>query len=167
MQLTVIQQKIYETRNHRVMLDRDLATLFGIETRALKQAVKRNLDRFPKDFMFKLTTREIQEMVSQNVIPSKSYFGGAVPFAFTEHGVTMLANVLKSKRAIQMSIAIVRAFVALKQFALDHKELAEKIAKLERKYNCQFKDVYEALNLLLDEKQNEKDWKERERIGYK
>lgn len=79
----------------------------------------------------------------------------------------MLANVLKSQKAIQMSIAIVRAFVALKQFALDNKELAEKISRLERKYNRQFKDVYEALNLLLDEKQNEEEWKERDRIGFK
>ena len=90
-----------------------------------------------------------------------------MPFAFTEQGVAMLSSVLKSDKAIRVNIAIMRAFVAVRQFALTNKELAEKIAKLERKYNRRFKDVYEALNLLLDEKQNEKDWNDRERIGFK
>ena len=101
MELQVIQNKIYEVRGQKIMLDFDLAQLYEVETRALKQAVKRNIDIFPDDFMFVLTEKEVEHMVSQFVIPSKSYFGGALPFAFTEHGVTMLANVLKSKKARQ------------------------------------------------------------------
>src|SRR5882724_6484009 len=123
MESLAIQQKIYEIRGQKVMLDRDLATIFDSQTRILKQAVKRNIDRFPPDFMFELSDNEIDAMVSQNVIPSKKYFGGARPFVFSEHGVTMLANVLKSKKAIQMSIAIVRAFIALRQWSRDDKEL--------------------------------------------
>jgi phage regulator Rha-like protein len=170
MQLIVIQQKIYEIRGHRVMLDRDLAELFGTETRKLKQAVKRNIDRFPKDFMFKLTGKEIKEMVSQNVIPSKSYFGGAAPFAFTEHGVTMLANVLKSKKAIQMSIAIVRAFIALKQMAITYKDLADQINEIRQtvsSHSEQLNQIYNAIENMLDDKAEQKAWKDREKIGFK
>ena len=169
MQLIVIQQKIYEVRGHKVMLDRDLAELFSTETRILKQSVKRNIERFPKDFMFKLTGKEIKEMVSQNVIPSKSYFGGAAPFAFTEHGVTMLANVLKSKKAIQMSIAIVKAFIALKQLAVNYKDLAEQINEIRQtvtNHNDQLNQIYNAIENLLDDKTEQKSWKERERIGF-
>ena len=145
-----------------------LIELYEVETRSLNQAIKRNLESFPPDFMFRLTAKEWKTMSSQNVMtyPAKRP-KTAIPYAFTEHGVTMLASVLKSSKARKMNIAIVRAFIALKKFALDYKELAEKIARLEKKYNRQFKDVYEALNLLLNEKHNEKDWKERERIGYK
>lgn len=162
-----IQSRIYEIRRERVMLDFDLSRLYEVETRALKQSVKRNLKRFPKDFMFQLSKKEAESLVSQNVIPNIQVLGGALPFAFTEHGVAMLASVLRSDKAINMNIAIVRAFVMLRQFVSTNKELAEKLARLERKYNKQFKDIYEALNYLMDEKQNEIDFEKRERIGFK
>ena len=172
MELIVIQKKIYEIRGHKVMLDFDLAELYDVETRALNQAVKRNADIFPDDFMFQLTKSEWKTMLSQIVMtyPVKRP-KIALPLAFTEHGVTMLANVLKSKKARQRSVAIVRAFIALKQYALSHKDLTEKLKELESRYNMQFKDVYEALNYLLqkDKKQQaEKDsLANRKRIGYK
>jgi hypothetical protein len=167
MELVVIQKKIHEIRGHKVMLDFDLAELYQVENRALKQAVKRNINRFPDDFMFVLSKNEINLLVSQNVIPSKSYFGGAMPFAFTEHGVTMLSSILKSKKAIEVNISIVRAFIALKQFALNYKELGDKITELEHKYNKKFADVYEALDLLLQENVVREDFSKRKRIGYK
>jgi hypothetical protein len=103
-----IINKILVVRNQKVILDKDLAVLYNVETRALKQAVKRNIKRFPSDFMFIFSKKEIEKMVSQNVIPSKSYFGGAAPFAFTEQGVAMLSSVLKSERAIEVNILIMR-----------------------------------------------------------
>jgi phage regulator Rha-like protein len=111
MELQLIQNKIYEIRGQRVMLDFDLAEMYEVETRALKQAIKRNIDRFPNDFMFELNEKEIENLVSQSVIPSKSKLGGAKPFAFTEQGVAMLSSVLNSKKAIQVNIAVIRAFV--------------------------------------------------------
>jgi len=145
----IIQNKIYEVRGFKVMLDLDLAVLYGVETRALKQAVKRNQARFPEDFLFVLTEKETEYMVSQNVIPSKSHFGGAAPFAFTEQGVAMLSAVLKSKKAIQANIAIMRAFVFIRQYAISHKDLTLKLKELEGKYDKNFKDIYEAINYLL------------------
>ena len=167
MQLTVIQQKIYEIRGHKVMLDFDLAELYETETKYLKRAVRQNNKRFPSDFMFELTSKEWESLRCNFSTSNKRGGTRYMPFAFTEQGVAMLSGVLNSDKAISVNITIMRAFVALRQFALNNKELAEKITRLERKYNRQFKDVYEALNLLLDEKQDEKDWKERERIGYK
>ena len=149
------------------MLDFDLAEMYEVETRVLKQAVRRNAYRFPEDFMFELTGKEVDDMVSQNVIPSKSYFGGASPFAFTEQGVAMLSSVLKSKKAVEVNIVIMRTFVLVRQYALSHKDLTEKLKKLERKYNKQFKDVYEALNYLLKKDKQETEQKERRRIGFK
>ena len=168
MQLQVIQKKIYEVRGHQVMLDFDLAQLYEVETRALNQAVKRNIDIFPDDFMFQLTKTEWETMSSQNVMtyPSKRP-KSAMPLAFTEHGVTMLANVLKSKKARQTSVAIVRAFIALKQFALSHKDLTEQLKEMENRYNKQFKDVYEAINYLLQKDKQETEQKERKRVGFK
>lgn len=173
LELNQIQQRIYTIRDRRMMLDRDLAELFDTETRVLKQAVKRNINRFPADFLLKLTKEEVGEMVSQNVIPSKSYFGGSTPFAFTEHGVTMLANVIRSRTAIEMSIAIVRAFIALRQYALQYKELAEKIEEIvgrQDNYEAQLSQIYGAIESLLQEKQNKKAleeaWKNRTRIGF-
>lgn len=141
-----IENKIYEIRHQNVMLDFDLAEMYQIETRVLKQAVRRNLERFPKDFMFELTEIEIESMVSQNVIPSKQKLGGAKPFAFTEQGVAMLSSVLKSKIAIEINISIIRTFVLMRQYALSHKELSEKLSQLENKYDEKFNDVSEALN---------------------
>lgn len=166
MELQTIQRRIYEIRAHKVMLDFDLAELYEVETRVLKQAVKRNLDIFPIDFMFELTRAEWKLLTSQIVIFEKGQGKGKypkyLPYAFTEHGVTMLANVLKSKKARQRSVEIVRAFISLKRFALTYKELAEKIEEMERKNNKQFKDIHEALNYLIDPPQPK-----RKRIGFK
>jgi regulator of PEP synthase PpsR (kinase-PPPase family) len=167
MQLITIQKKIYDLRGLKVMLDFDLAELYGVETRALKQAVKRNSSRFPHDFMFVLTRKEAEQMVSQNVIPSKSHFGGALPFAFTEQGVAMLSAVLNSKKAVKVNIAVMRAFVFLRQYALTHKDLTQKLKELEDKYDRQFKDIYEAINYLLKKDHQHKELSERKRIGYK
>jgi hypothetical protein len=162
-----IHSKIHEIHNQKVMLDFDLAALYEVETRALKQAVKRNLDRFPEDFMFQLNSKDIETLLSQNVIPSKSYFGGALPLAFTEQGVAMLSSVLKSKKALQVNISIMRAFVVMKQYIVDYAELNKKIQDIETKYNKQFADVYEALNYLMGIKTEETKIKTRKLIGYK
>jgi hypothetical protein len=157
MNLTVIQQKIYEVRGLRIMLDKDLADIYEVETRTLKQSVKRNVGRFPKDFMFQLTNKEVESLVSQNVIPSKSYFGGSLPYAFTEHGVSMLASILRSSKAIKMNIAIIRAFIALRELALTYKELSQKLTELEKKYDKQFKEVFDVLRgmVVIDNKEHE------------
>lgn len=167
MNIEVIQHRIYEIRGQRIMLDFDLAQLYQVETRVLNQAVKRNQDIFPKDFMFKLTPDE-WKMLSQTVMtyPAKRP-KTALPQAFTEHGVTMLASVLKSKKARQTSIAIVRAFIALKQFALQYKDMSKQLTALEAKYNKQFKDVYEAINYLLKKDKAVIEHENRERIGFK
>jgi hypothetical protein len=166
MQLQKIEQKIYELRGQKVMLDFDLAELYEVETKVLNQAVKRNTDRFPIDFMFQLSKKEFEILKSQIVTSS---WGGTrkLPYAFTEQGVAMLSSVLRSDKAINVNIAIMRAFVLMRQYALGYKELADKIAKLERKYNKKFADVYQALNLLLADNENETDWENRERIGFK
>ncbi|MEM6264767.1 MAG: ORF6N domain-containing protein [Bacteroidota bacterium] len=111
--------KIIVLRKEKVMLDVHLAELYGVQTRVLKQAVRRNIERFPEDFMFELTPEEIEQVVSQNVIPSKSHLGGAVPFGFTEAGVAMLSSVLKSKKAIEVNVAIMRTFVKLRKMAVN------------------------------------------------
>jgi flagellar capping protein FliD len=157
-----IASLIYFIRGEKVMLDTDLAKLYDVETRVLKQAVRRNLDRFPEDFMFELSNEEIDRMVSQNVIPSKQIFGGAKPFAFTEQWIAMLSSVLNSKIAIQVNIAILRTFVKLRQLLKDHKDLADKIEKLEQKYDQQFKVIFTAIKQMLKE-----DSKPRPRIGFK
>jgi hypothetical protein len=123
-----IVQRIFFIRTQKIIFDFDLAALYGVETRALKQAVKRNQNRFPKDFMFMLNSTEVKNMVSQNVIPSKSYLGGAAPMAFTEQGVAMLSSVLKSKQAVQVNIGIMRAFVQMREMMNGNRELAQKIA---------------------------------------
>lgn len=132
-----IASKILLIRGEKIMLDFNLADLYGIETRALKQAVKRNIERFPGDFMFELTEAETIMLVSQNVIPSKSYLGGAVPYAFTETGVAMLSSVLKSKQAIEINIAIMRAFVMLRKMLFNYKELLKKQEEIEKKVSEQ------------------------------
>ena len=157
-----IASLIYFIRGEKVMLDTDLAKLYYVETRVLKQAVRRNLDRFPKDFMFELSIEEIDRMVSQNVIPSKQIFGGARPFAFTEQGIAMLSSVLNSKIAIQVNIAILRTFVKLRQLLKDHKDLADKIDRIEQKYDQQFKVIFTAIQQMLKE-----DSKPGPKIGFK
>src|SRR3990172_264518 len=111
----MIERKIFLLRHQKVILSPHLAELYGVETRTLNQAVKRNRTRFPEDFMFQLTDTEVAWLVSQNVIPHREYFGGTLPYAFTEQGVAMLSSVLRSERAIQMNIAIMRAFVKLRE----------------------------------------------------
>jgi len=165
METTNIQQKIYVIRGEKVMLDFDLAALYDVETKALNQAVKRNSARFPEDFMFQLTPKEYNSLKSQIVTSS---WGGTrkLPFAFTEHGITMLAGILRSEKAISINIIIVRAFIALRQVAVQYKELAEKLAVLENSNNKQFKEIYQALNFLIDKKQKEEDFHKRQRIGF-
>jgi hypothetical protein len=143
------ERRILLIRQHRVMLDYDLAALYGVETRALKQAVRRNLDRFPADFMFELADNEVGALVSQNVIPGRGQLGGARPMAFTEQGVAMLSSVLRSPRAVQVNIAVMRAFVRLREMLLTNAELARKLADLERKYDSQFKAVFDAIRQLM------------------
>ena len=149
------------------MLDFDLSNMYNVETRALKQAVKRNIDRFPEDFMFQLTKTEWQELITIcDKLPNNIKFSPALPFAFTEQGVAMLSSVLKSKKALQVNIAIMRAFVFLRQYALSHKDLTEKLHELESKYNKHFKDIYEAINYLLEKDKHEIEQQNRKRIGY-
>jgi len=168
MQIDKIQTKIYEIRGQKVMLDFDLAELYEVETRALNQSVKRNIDIFPDDFMFQLTLTEWESNSSQFVMSSRKHRGNVyLPFAFTEHGVAMLANVLKSSKARQTSIAIVRAFITLKKFVLNYNELSEKLQNLESKYNKQFKDVYDAINFLLQKDNLDTQQKQRKQIGFK
>jgi len=169
MQLQLIQKKIYEIRGHNVMLDFDLAEMYDVETRVLKQAVKRNIDRFPEDFMFELTRNEYNSLRSQIVTLDKGRgkYSKFNPFAFTEQGVAMLSGVLKSKKAVQLNIAIMRTFVLMRQYALSHKDLTNKLKKLERKYNQKFTDIETALTYLLQKDQQETEQKERKRIGYK
>ncbi len=165
MHLQKIQQRIYEVRDQKVMLDFDLAELYETETKRLKEAVRRNLTRFPSDFMFELTREEFNSLRTQFATSKR---GGTryMPFAFTEQGVAMLASVLNSPKAIEVNIQIVRAFVFLRKYALSHKELTQKLKELEMKYDHQFEDVYEAIAYLLDKNKQEIAQKERKRIGY-
>ena len=170
MKLQEIQNRIYELRDQKVMLDFDLAELYLVETRVLKQAVRRNLERFPKDFMFQLTLEEYNSLTSQFVIlknKGRGQHSKYAPFAFTEQGVAMLSSVLRSKKAIKINISIMRAFVVIREFALSHKELSQKITELESKYNGQIKDVFEALNYLIQKDKQSLQQKERITIGYK
>ncbi len=158
----IIQQQIIGLKGQKVMPDFHLTNLYEIETQTLKQAVKRNRDRFPADFIFELNENEIEVPVSQFVIPSKSKWGGAKPFTFTEQGVAMLSSVLNSDKAIANNIAMMRTFVSLRQFALNYKELSDKITEIEK----QFPDIYKILNFLTD-KENAVLIKERNKIGFK
>jgi phage regulator Rha-like protein len=177
MSLQVIHSKIFEIRGQKVMLDFDLAELYQTETKYLKRAVRQNLRKFPVDFMFELTKNEFETLRCNF---STSNRGGTryMPFAFTEHGVTMLASVLNSDKAIDMNIAIVRAFTAMRHFANSHKDLFEQINELRKEmqtrlgeHDTQLSAIYDALENLLDKKQDEQEakenWKKRERIGFK
>ena len=145
-----IINNIIVLRGEKVMLDFHLAALYGVETRVLKQAVRRNLDLFPDDFMFVLSKEEVNMVVSQIVIPSKKSLGGAKPFAFTETGVAMLSSVLKSKKAKEMNIAIMRTFVALRKMAINHQEIMRKLKEMEAGYDEKFKEIYAVLERLLE-----------------
>ena len=167
MDLQIIQNKIFEVRGCRVMLDYHLAELYQVETRALKQAVKRNIGRFPSDFMFVLTQEEANLLlsigVSQNVIPPDYNFGVAMPMAFTEQGVAMLSSVLRSKVAIEVNISIMRAFVLMRQMAIGYEELSRRIEELEVSTDAQFNELYQALTQLLSQSKQQK---ERRPVGF-
>ena len=149
------------------MLDYHLAELYQVETRALKQAVKRNIERFPGDFMFVLTQEEANLLlsigVSQNVIPPAYNFGVAMPMAFTEQGVAMLSSVLRSKVAIEVNISIMRAFVLMRQMAIGYEELSRRIEELEISTDAQFNELYQALTQLLSQSKQQK---ERRPVGF-
>jgi phage regulator Rha-like protein len=151
----VVMNKIYLIRNQKVMLDKDIAELYGVKPIRLREQVKRNLERFPDNFMFQLTENEAEIMVSQIAIPSKQALGGHFPYAFTEHGVLMLANVLRSERAIKMSIRIIEIFVKLREMLLSHADILLKLEQLEGKFLKQDTDIrliFECLKELLVQK---------------
>jgi hypothetical protein len=166
-QMVVVQEKIIQKivllRDEKVILDLHLAELYGVENRALKQAVRRNIERFPADdFMFELTEDEIDAVVSQNVIPHKKFLGGAKPFAFTETGVAMLSSVLNSRVAIEMNIAIMRTFVALRKAASNYQEIMHILTIMRSQYDAQFEEVYSALEKLINPPEEP-----RPRIGFR
>lgn len=146
-----ILQAILVLRGEKVLLDADLAALYGVETKALIQAVKRNPERFPPDFMFQMTAEEWSAMKSQ-LVTSKPSRGGrrTAPYAFTEQGVAMLSSVLRSERAVRVNIEIMRAFVQLKRMLATHEDLARKLDALEGKYDRQFKIVFDAIRALME-----------------
>ena len=157
-----IEQTILLIRGEKIMLDVDLATLYGVETKVLVQAVNRNLDRFPSDFMFQLTSEESEELKKH--FASKSKWGGRryPPYAFTEQGVAMLSSVLKSQRAVQVNIEIMRTFVKLRRLLSSNEQLAKKLEHLEKKYDAQFRIVFDAIRQLMEPPPESK----RKRIGY-
>jgi hypothetical protein len=156
----VIASKIYLIRGQKIMLDRDLAELYGVQTKVLKQAVRRNISRFPSDFMFELKKEEFENLRSQIVTSNR---GGLryMPMAFTEQGVAMLSSVLNNQRAIQVNIEIMRAFVKLREMLTSQKDLERKLAELGKKYDEQFAIVFEAIQQLLED-----DEKPKKKIGY-
>jgi hypothetical protein len=168
MQVTTLQSKIYEIRGQKVLLDFDLALLYEVETKVLNQAVKRNIKRFPDDFMFRLTIEESENMRSQIVTAYQNKRNiTATPFAFTEQGIAMLSGILNSDVAINVNIAIMRTFVMIRKYALEHKEFNEKLLEMETKYDKKFSDVYDALNYLIKKEEKETIQKDRKQIGYK
>lgn len=158
-----IQKKIHEIRDQKVMLDYDLAELYETETKLLKRSVKRNIERFPSDFMFELNKIEWENLRSQ--FGTSSSHGGTryLPFAFTEQGVAMLSSVLNSKKAIEVNISIIRTFVMIRKSGMNYAELSIKLKEIEGK----FSDVYQAINYLLDKDKKQSIQKERQKIGFK
>ena len=145
-----VEKRILLIRGQKVMLDADLAKLYGVESRTLIQAVERNRERFPDDFMFQLSRIEFDALRSQTVISKKGRGGRRyLPYVFTEQGVAMLSSVLRSKRAVQVNVEIMRAFVRLRQMIASHKDLARRFDELERKYDAQFRVVFDAIRELM------------------
>lgn len=168
MVLENLHKKIFEFRGHKVMLDFDLALLYEVENRVLKQAVRRNIIRFPNDFMFQLNKNEFKELITVcDNLSSNLKFTPSLPFAFTEQGVAMLSTVLKSEKAILINIEIMRTFVQIRHYSMSFKEITEKIKKLENTFNKKFDDVYQVLNYLIEENEQEVKIEERKRIGFK
>lgn len=163
MEIQVIQQKIFTIRGNRVMIDFHLAELYGVETKALKRAVRRNIDRFPSDFMFEMTKEEFENLRSQF---GTSTWGGTryMPYCFTQEGIAMLSSVLRSKTAIDMNIAIMRAFVAMRRMAHGYEELLHRIEELEISTDEQFNELYKALTILLADAEDKR--KPRNPVGY-
>jgi ORF6N domain len=162
--IEVIEKKILLINSQKVMLDRDLAELYGVETRVLNQAVRRNMDRFPNDFMFSLTREEIMRI--SRFVTSSTEGKDTLKFSknvqvFTEQGIAMLSSVLNSKRAIQVNIQIMRTFVKLRDLISSHKDLVRKLAELEKKYDNQFKIVFEAIRQLIEQPE-----KPKRKIGF-
>ncbi len=179
-----IQNRIYEIRGERVMLDKDLAELYEIETKALNQAVKRNIKRFPKDFMFQLTWEEFESLrfqfeTSNTPQDSRSQFVTLkinrgqnlkyLPYAFTEQGVAMLSGVINSDKAINTNIAIMRAFVAVRQILIKQSDIKEQLKEIKERvgeHDVQLNQIYDAMENLLDVKAAQRKWEDRERIGF-
>lgn len=169
MEIQVIEKKIFEIRGHKVMLDFDLAALYEVETKRLNESVKRNILRFPDDFMFQLTKSEFNFLRSQ-FATSKQGGNRYPPFAFTEHGITMLASVLNSENAIRMNIEIVRAFISLRKFASQYADIIVQLKDLKDRvgnHDAHLDKIYEALDKLLTKQEEETDWETRQRIGFK
>ena len=180
-----IQNRIYEIRGERVMLDKDLAALYEVETRVFNQAVKRNISRFPKDFMFQLTKTEWENLRLQNEELQKTnsltsqivtlkigrgQHSKYLPYAFAEQGVAMLSGVLNSDRAINMNIAIMRTFVEVRRILLKQTDIREQLKQIKERlgeHDTQLSSIYDAIENLLDEKASQTKWDDRERIGYK
>ncbi len=170
MELLIIQKRIFEIRGQRVMLDFHLAELYRVQTRVLVQAVKRNRRRFPSRFMFQLNKDEFKTLISQIVISKKEKRGGTqkLPYAFTEHGVTMLSAVLRSEIAVKVSIAIVDAFILLKQYQNNYESLGKRIDELEDKFGRKIDNINEVIEFLLSKPEPEKQkTKPRKKIGFK
>jgi hypothetical protein len=165
----IVMTKIYEIRGSKVMLDYDLAELYGVETKVLKQAVRRNIKRFPEDFMFELSKEEFENLRSQ-IVTSKQGGTRYMPMVFTEHGVLMLSSVLRSDRAIEMNIQIMRIFTKMKEMLLTHKDLIKRIDIIERNLEGQgheIKALFGYMKKLMEEKESKIEQESRKRIGYK
>ncbi|WP_240673091.1 ORF6N domain-containing protein [Aequorivita ciconiae] len=160
----VIINKIYVIRGQKVMLDRDLADLYDVETRRLKEQVRRNINRFPEEFMFELTKEELEEWRTQYASSNRDVMGIRIaPFVFTEHGILMLSSVLSSEKAVQMNIQIIKTFVQLRKIANNYEEIMAKIRQMESQTNEQFSEIYKVLQNLLSKPEE----KPRKEIGYK
>ncbi len=165
----VVMSKIYVLRGQRVMMDRDLAELYGVKAKRLREQVRRNLTRFPEKFMFLLTNEEVDLMVTQNAAPSRQQLGGSLPFAFTEHGVIMLASVLRSERAVQMGIRIIEVFVKMREMVMMHADLISKLKDIEEHIATHDEHItvlFDHLKRLLEDKRIIDDLENRKRIGF-
>ncbi|GAO42753.1 ORF6N domain-containing protein [Flavihumibacter petaseus] len=172
-----IQNHIYTIRGERVMLDRDIAIIYGVETKVFNQAVKRNAKRFPPDFMFQIKWEEYESLIKESsrsqIVTLKSGRGynlKYLPFAFTEQGIAMLSGVLKSDHAIAMNIAIMRAFVEIKRIVIRENDVTEQFKQIKERlaeHDVQLNGLYDGLENLLDEKVSQRSWEQRERIGFK
>jgi hypothetical protein len=154
-----IERRILFLRGKRVLIDSDLAALYGVTTKRLNEQVKRNLERFPEEFMFQLEIREKSEVVANCDHLENLRFSASLPFVFTEYGALMAASILNSPTAIQVSVEVIRAFVRMRELISTHKDLSEKLAAMEEKYDVQFLEVFEALELLLERREEKSDRK--------